>query len=189
MKSQNPLSRITRQSMKRQKGMSLVEIAIVIVIAAAVISAALVGVPQVLANQKASEAASEYPALFANVQRLYKSVNNYPAGAITAVVINNNGFPENRVTGKGTAAAAATSVWGTAVTVTGGGAQTATVTIAGVPNYECRELINSIQANARAVTVGATVVKAAGAAINTATLGTACENAADANNVIFTIGK
>ncbi|XAI97256.1 hypothetical protein [Dolichospermum phage Dfl-JY45] len=77
--------------------------------------------------------------------------------------------------------------WGNAITVVASNSgANYLITFAGVPAEECNPFVRAVADNFRAVSVGATEVKAAGAALNTATLDTACNAASGTVAVALT---
>lgn len=178
-----------KKKQKGQTGFTLVELGIVVAIAAVIIGIGLVVVPSILASTRANGETSDLPAISTKVQRAFANQPNYstPTAATLTNLINLRVFPENEVNG-----AVVTNRWGGTITpavdtlVTASDAVTITETQ--IPQAECVQVVQGVERSFRQIKVNATVVKADGAAqVNLATLGTSC--VAPTNSLAFTFGK
>lgn len=174
----------------KQSGFTLVELGIVVAIAAVIIGIGLVVVPSVLAATRANGEISDLPAISTKIQRAFANQPNFstPTTASMAVLVNLRVFPENMVSGT-----TVTNRWGGSLTAAVSTLQTAndsvTLTDTNVPGPECNQVVQGIDRSYRQIKVNATTVKADGdAQVNLATLGTAC-NAAGNNAIAVTFGK
>jgi len=184
--------------MKRQGGFTMVELGVVVAIAAAILVIALTVVPTILANNRANAEMQELPSVTSNIQKAYSNAPNY-TGATLDSVIRLNAFPAERVTVPAAGAATATNRWGGNVTMAVGTLTSANdiarVVYTGVPERECKTVIQGVTNLMRRVYVdsanggnagGGTLVKNDGAALDLAALGTAC---AATNSITYDIGK
>lgn len=173
---------------KKQSGFTLVELGIVVAIAAVIIGISLVVVPGLLASTRANAEVSELPAIATKIQRAYANQPNY-ATLTHSTVVGLKVFPESSVAGT-----VVTNRWGGLVTIApfAAGLLSAndafTFTTTGVPSVECVQVVQSLERSARAIAVGAVQVKADAAALNLATLGTNC-GLSNSNTLVFTFGK
>ena len=174
---------------KRQSGFTLVELGIVVAIAAIIIGIGLVVVPSILASTRANAEISELPTITTKIQRAYANQPNF-AALTQAGIVNLNVFPESVVN---KTAGTIANRWGGAVTIAPATLKQANdavaITSADIPTAECLQIGQGVEGAMRKITVGTTVVKADGvSAADPAALGTAC-NAAATVSMIFTFGK
>lgn len=182
-----------------QRGFTMVELGVVVAIAAAILVIALTVVPTILANNRANAEMQELPSVISNIQKAYSNAPTYN-GATLDAVIRLNAFPNERVTVPGAGAATASNRWGGAITMTVGTITTANditrLVYAGVPERECKSVIQGIANLTRRVYVdssngatagGGTIVKGDGAQLDLAALGTACGTSP--NSITYDVGK
>lgn len=183
---------------RRQSGFTMVELGVVVAIAAVILVIALTVVPRVLANNRANAEMQELPSVISNIQKDYSNAPTYN-GATLDSVIRLDAFPPERVTVPAAGAATATNRWGGAVTMSVGTISSANdiarVVYAAVPERECKSVIQGVSNltrriyvdNANGATAGAgTIVKADGAQLDLTALGTACGSV---NSITYDVGK
>ena len=173
---------------KSQAGFTLVELGIVVGIAAVIIGLSLTVVPGLLATTRANAEISEVTAIVAKIQRTYTNQSNY-ATATTPIIASVKAFPDNEVAGS-----VITNRWGGLVTI----APTTlasipnaglNLTYASVPTAECLLIVQGVERTMRVITVNGVIVKADGANFaDPALTGTNC-NAQTLVPIIYTIGK
>lgn len=174
---------------KRQSGFTLVELGIVVAIAAIIIGIGLVVVPSILASTRANAEISELPTIATKIQRAFANQPNY--GALTqAGIVNLNVFPDSVVD---KTAGTIVNRWGGAVTVAPATLSQANDAVAitsnDIPTAECLQIGQGVEGSMRRIVVGTTEVKAPGTtAANPTALGTAC-NATATVTMVFTLGK
>ncbi|MBC8737281.1 prepilin-type N-terminal cleavage/methylation domain-containing protein [Paraburkholderia sp. UCT31] len=170
---------------KKQSGFTLIELAIVLAIAAAVIYVGFAVVPSLLASNKSNAETSALPAIVAKIQKNYATQPNF-AGVTTAGLIGLDVFPPEYVNG-----AALADRWGGTITPAVATIVTASdgiaLTYTNIPQQECVDVAVGMERTMRIISVGGTVVKADGGVLNRTTLGTQCNNAT--NTMVFTFGR
>lgn len=173
---------------KRQRGMTLIEITIVMIIAALVATAAVFGFQNLQRRNEIQDNVSQIVEIAADLQRKF-GVNNQYGAVTTAVGVRSRTIPSQlRVPGTDTAA----NSYGGAITLT---AATITATNdvvqlswGNVPQSQCVDLVIATSNVARRISVAGTVVKADGAALVPATLIAQCETALRVA-VLYEIGR
>ena len=169
----------------KQKGFTLVEVAIVVAIGALL----LIGIsqaPRIIAGNKSNAEIAEIPQIVTGVQKIYANQATY-AGATLTQVIALNGLPPERVS-----AGAGVNRWGGAITMAVATVTTANDAIAltsvNVPSLECTDIIPSVANRFARVQVNGVDVKSIGAALSLVALGTQCATAAQVP-IIYTFTK
>lgn len=164
---------------QNQKGFTMVEIAIVVAIAALL----LIGVtaaPRIIASNKANAEASELPQIVTGIQKVYANYPNY-AGATLAQVIGMKALPDERVT----TATTANNRWSGAITMATAATYNPNDSIklsyASVPTRECNDVLQSVESRFIRIAVAGVDVKPAGGTLNLTTLGTQCGSANNVN--------
>lgn len=177
---------------KRQKGFTLVELGIVVAIAAVIIGIALAVVPALLASTRANAEISQLPTVTTKIQRAYANAANF-AAVTTAAVVNLNVFPDSQVD---KVAVTISNRWGGSVTVAPATLVNANdgvaITETLIPTAECLQIGQGVEGFMRKIAVGTApgiVVKVDGTATtDPVKLGTECQKT-NANTMIFTVGK
>lgn len=172
-----------------QRGFTLIELGIAIAIAAVVVGVSIVVVPQLLADSKVSSEITNLGGIAARIQKAYARDNSYPTTPTMRALVDFDIFPANMVTGRG-AEAAAVNQWGGAVGIGSGGSATQMrFSFAGVPSYECRNLLPQVQQMFDYISVAGTAVKdLPTTAYTPADVGTKCGNATSVS-IVFGVAK
>lgn len=191
----NHLQKTTRQ----QRGFTLIELAVVVGIGFLLVGIGLYKAPSILASYRANAELQELPQVVTNVQKSFANAASY-TGVTLDSIIRLDAFPQNRVTIPSSGAATAANRWGGAITfATGTIGTTADIgrlVYAGVPAAECKQVILGAgsmfrriyvdSANSGAAGAG-TLVKADGAAVQEAAVGTACSGST--NSITYDFAK
>ena len=185
-----PSKIVKKQKLSKQKGFTLVEVGIVVAIAAVIIGLGLVVVPSILSSNKANAEVSLIPAAVSKIQKAFSNQNDF-SSATTAMVTKLNAFPNEQVNQtNGTI----TNRWNGAVNVLptnlhGTDNDGAAITSANIPSAECVAIVQGVERTVARITVGTTVVKAVGdAAADPTAVGTAC-NAASTATIEYAFSK
>lgn len=173
---------------KRSRGVTLVELGIVIAIGATILAIVMKGVPALLADNRANAEIGELPAVITKIQRQYNSAPSY-ASVTLSDAVSLNAFPAERVVN----ATTVTNRWGGTVQLTPTTLNTPddalTLTSSSVPDAECKSVIPAIANIMRTITVGSTNVKPDGAQVNLRAVGASCTSANNSNTIAYTFGK
>jgi len=195
----------------KQKGYTIIELGIALTIIAVLIVAGLAGVTTVLNNSKANSQIEESGIVLAKLQSTLTSTS--VSGMTTAVAVGSSYFPASRVVGTtvtnkftgsefvaSNSAELTSTTHGVAAAIGGG----AIYTITGVPKAVCANIATSLATLANSAwvysgtgvteatstsgtsnfTVGTSQIKAPGAQVLAARVGTQC-NLADTVNLAF----
>ena len=192
-------NRIKNWKKMAQRGFTMVELAVVVGIGAVILVIALAVVPAVLANNRANAEMQELPSILSNIQKAYSNAPTY-AGATLDAVIRLNALPAERVTIPGAGAATATNRWGGTITLAVANLSATNdivrLVYSNVSERECKAVIQGVAGLMRRIYVdsanggaagGGTIVKADGAALDIAALGTACGTGT--NSITYDVGK
>lgn len=162
---------------KRQRGMSLIEITIVMIVAALVATAAVFGFQNLQRRNEVQDNVTQIVEIGAELQRKF-GVNNQYGAVTTAVGVRSRTIPPQLRVGT---TDTATNSYGGLITLAAG-----TITVTNdvvqlawnnVPQSQCVDLVIATSNVARRISVAGTVVKADGAPLNAATLIAQCESA------------
>jgi len=175
---------------KHQAGFTLVELGIVVAIAAVIIGIGLAVVPSIVSSIRANGEVSDLPTLSTKIRTAWANQPTYGTSgtSITTEAISLNVFPTARVTSSTTVS----NRWGGSITVAAGTLNTAgdaqVITETDVPQTECTLVVEGVDQSFPVITVNGTSVKANGASqVTLATVGTACVSGT--NTLAFTAGK
>ena len=184
---------------KAQRGFTLIEIAIVIGIGTVLLYVVMKVIPDLLADNKSNGELQELPSIIANIQKNYSNAPTY-AGATLDAVIRLNALPAERVTIPGAGAATATNRWGGTITMSVANLSATNdivrLVYTNIGERACKSVIQGVAGLTRRIYVdsanggaagGGTIVKADGAALDIAALGTACGTGA--NSITYDLGK
>lgn len=173
----------------KQRGVTLIELSIVILIAG--LLAALVGLilPNILASIRANKITDAFDSAIPAIQTAYQNRTSYN-GLTTAQVA------QNRWMGTGLTEVAAgvptgnlLTQWGQLTFAPAANGTQAQGTLTAIPSRECIKISNAMASDQYlTVNVNGTVVKAAAADLDLTTAGTQC-NANNANTIVFTFGR
>jgi prepilin-type N-terminal cleavage/methylation domain-containing protein len=173
----------------KQRGVTLIELSIVILIAG--LLAALVGLilPNILASIRANKITDAFDSAIPAIQTAYQNRTSYN-GLTTAQVA------QNRWMGTGLTEVAAgvptgnlLTQWGQLTFAPAANGTQAQGTLTAIPSRECIKISNAMAGDQYlTVNVNGTAVKAAAADLDLTTAGTQC-NASNANTIVFTFGR
>lgn len=173
----------------KQRGVTLIELSIVILIAG--LLAALVGLilPNILASIRANKITDAFDSAVPAIQTAYQNRTSYN-GLTTAQVA------QNRWMGTGLTEVAAgvptgnlLTQWGQLTFAPAANGTQAQGTLTAIPSRECIKISNAMASDQYlTVNVNGTAVKAAAGDLDLTTAGTQC-NANNANTIVFTFGR
>jgi type II secretory pathway pseudopilin PulG len=183
-----PMCKPSRMLRAAQRGLSMVELALVLIVASLILAAAFYGFSQQQRQVEVQENQSAISKIVSTLQSMYGKTGTY-GDVTTAIAIQARAIPPNlRI---GTTNTAQNS-YGGAVTVAPVNCVTTndcmTLSWGGVSPSQCAELILGVQSYVRRVQIGATEIKALDGVLNQATLATTCDGAGP-HNLIFTFGR
>lgn len=183
----------------KQHGFTMVELGVVVAIAATIIVIALAVVPGVLANNRANAEMQELPSVITNIQKTYSNNPTYN-GITLDGVIRLNAFPTERVTVPSSGLATATNRWGGQITLTPANLSAvndiARLVYASVGTRECKTVLQGVSGLVRRIYVDSanggvagsgTLIKDDGAPLDLTLLGTACGSTTA--TVTYDLGK
>ncbi len=179
-----------RDALYKQRGMSLVEIMIVIAIASIVLALTLRNAGRASDGVNSNDEIGELTVVITKIQQMYSNRASF-AGATQEVLVNGGSFLKSRVV-PGTTDLV--NRWGgeisvATVTVGGGAANNGiALTYQSVPSAECSAIIPKIDENVRVVTVNGTIVKQDGQPADLAAVGTACQEN-KMNEIVYQFSK
>ena len=171
-----------------QRGLSMVELALVLIVASLILAAAFYGFSQQQRQVEIQENQAVISKIISSLQAMYGKTGTY-GNVTTAIAIQSRAIPPNLRIGTGNTAQ---NSYGGAVTVAPVNCVTAndcmTLTWEGVSPNQCAELILGVQSYVRRVQIGATEIKALDGVLNQGTLATTCDGAGP-HSLIFTFGR
>lgn len=175
---------------KKTKGFTLIEVLIVLAIAAAVLFAVFAAVSKVQAKQITKEAAEGLNLMVADTRAKFKSQGNF-TGISPKVLIDNRIPPSNMIQGNNIV-----SPWNTNIGVAAATLQNTNDAVAftytGIGEEDCSNFVTAAEGSFARVTVNGTAVKDVPGnvhQVNVATLGTACSNGGANNTIVFVQGR
>lgn len=177
-------------NMKRKsKGFTLIEVLIVLAVAAGVLFTVFLAVNKVQAKQLTKEAAEGLNLMVADTRAKFKSQGNF-TGVSAQVLVNNRVPPSNMIQG-----ANIVSQWSSNIEVAPATLQNTndavSFTYTGIGIEDCSNFVQAAEATFSRITVGTTVVKniPSGSGLNVAALGTACVGGGGRNTITFVQGR
>lgn len=187
-----PASNRVRKSMQKllnkQRGFGIIEIGIVLVIVGILLAVTLSYVRGVLADNRANDELKELPMVITRIQKLYNNRPNFNALTQTAL-ISNGTFPQERITSP----TVLNNRWGGAITAAVSTLtnpdDAVTLTYTRVQEAECKAIIPQIENYVRTITVNGVSVKADGAQVDLAALGTQCVAGGTTSTIVYQISK
>jgi Tfp pilus assembly protein PilE len=173
-----------KASRRSQRGVSVMSVLLGLVIAAGVTAVVYDQFSDSQRKARIEAATAEISTIIAESQKVYGTTNNYGA-VTTAVAVQSGVIPARlRVAGTNTAQ----NKYNGAITMAPATITTANdslvLTYSGVSRSDCMDVAMQSDRLARRIVIGTSTPKAADAAINPATLATACDAAATANLAI-----
>lgn len=195
-KSQKSVSRASianrARAFSRQRGMSMLQLAIIIVVGGIFAIAAVVYGIRYVGRAKVSNEITAISDLKTNTVNYGARVGIFTAANSSLVaLVGQSFFPANQVGGTA-AAPTVTNQWGGPVTTAVGTLSSAgdslNFTSNGIPNTACTELGTSLDTIAGTITINGTQTKVLGGVSSPTAVATACVNA-DANVIIYGLGK
>jgi type II secretory pathway pseudopilin PulG len=171
-----------------QRGLSMVELALVLIVASLILAAAFYGFSQQQRQVEIQENQGSISKIVSSLQAMYGKTGTY--GAVTTeIALQSRAIPPNLRIGTG---ATAQNSYGGVVAVAPVTCVTAndcmTLSWGGVSPNQCAELILGVQSFLRRVQIGAVEIKALDGVLNQVTLSTTCDGAGP-HNLIFTFGR
>lgn len=168
------LPRMERKaSLLKQRGYSMIEIAIGTVIVGLLLAVTISYVRGIISDNRANDELKELPLVMSRLTKLYSNRPDF-AGLDTITVIANNIYPPERIT----SSTVLNNRFGGTITVTAGSGvianDSAVLTYTGVGASECKSMIPQLELSMSQIKVGTTTVKAFGGPVNFSSLGTAC---------------
>lgn len=183
------MQKLTLIKNRKAKGFSLLEIILVLAVAAGFIIGVFMLLSKTQAGSRADTESKNLSTIVAGVKSLYTSSSTY-TGLTNTVAANAKIFPDTMLNGssvdplnawKGsvTLAAAATGPSATA-------GSSFTITDTAVPANECTKIVSGMAGSFYIVQVGSTVVKPAGGVVDIPSATTACNAGGNSNTLVFT---
>jgi type II secretory pathway pseudopilin PulG len=183
-----PMRKPGRMLRAAQRGLSMVELALVLIVASLILAAAFYGFSQQQRQVEVQENQAAISKIVSTLQSMYGKTGTY-GDVTTAIAIQARAIPPNLRIGTGNTAQ---NSYGGSVTVAPVNCVTTndcmTLTWAGVPSAQCAELVLGTQSFVRRVVIGTTTIKALDGVLNQATLATTCDGALNLD-LIFTFGR
>lgn len=177
---------------KAHKGFTLIEVLIVLAIAAGVLFAIFAAVSKVQAKSIAKEASEGLNLMVADVRAKFKSQGNF-TGVTPQVLIQNRIPPSNMIQGN-----QIISPWNTPINVAPATLVTANDAVAftytGMGSEDCSNFVQAAEGSFSRISVNGTNVKdvpggPATARLNIATLGQQCDQGGANNTIVFIQGR
>lgn len=170
------------RSLKKQRGATILELALWSAGALVVIALAAYGYLKFSENNRTAATQQQLLDLQSGIRQLYVDPNFN--GLTPAQIINSGKSPSGMASGTNLV-----NKWGGIVTLAaaslnGGTDNAFAIGFPQVPRAECNSLISGLAQNFSVITVGSTTVKDASTPVNPATVTTACNN--PANTITFT---
>ena len=172
---------------QKRKGFSLLEILLVLAIAAALVVGAFIVYPKVQSGERAQREAQKIATIAAGVKSLYAAVAYY-TDVSTASVVHAHVFPDDML--PDATSTQPVNAWKGAVTIapsnegpSGVTGSSFTITYPNVPAIDCTRVVSQIAVNYYIVRVGSTVVKPSNGLLDPASLGVACQAGGNSNTL------
>jgi prepilin-type N-terminal cleavage/methylation domain-containing protein len=174
----------------KQKGFTLVETIIVILIGGLILAGIASGVNKAMGGQRSNSEISHVQSMSTAVKKIYAGRATYN-GLSNTVARQMNAVPGEFF---GAAAGDITNRWGGTVTVapvalSGINDAGFTMTVTNVPEFECKEVIPALDSVTLSVTVGGNSVKAVNASTDISSLATECAAGGGANTLVYTFTR
>lgn len=157
----------------KQRGYSMIEIAIGTVIVGLLLAVTISYVRGIIADNRANDELKELPLVQSRLVKLYSNRPDF-SGLTTTLAIANNVYPPERVTSP----TVLNNRFGGTITVapaTGSVANDSVLlTYTGVGASECKSIIPQLEQSMQKIDVGATNVKAIGSPVDLSLVGSSC---------------
>lgn len=184
-------SKAFNKKYKKQKGISMVDIAIWAAVAIGVVTIFVKSLGPVLSQNRARDEITEMAKVFSNIQAKWANSPNFENVDIEGL-ISNSVFPQSWVSGTNVI-----NRWGGSVdaspTTINNDNDTLEITSSQVPAEECKNILPGLYEISKGLSAGGTVVKDAtdpATAINMTTVGEACNaNGGNPIDIVYQIGK
>lgn len=155
----------------KQRGYSMIEIAIAVVIIGAVLAVTVIYVRSVLSDNKVNDELKELPLVVTRIQKMYSNAPTYE-GISTATVARANVYPQERVDLSDNSIK---NRWNGAVTVESPSPYNlAELEYTGMTRNECLGIVTQLDSVMDVIVVGGTTVKASGSPTDITEVGEAC---------------
>lgn len=171
-----------------KKGFSLLEIILVIAVAAGFIIGVFMLLSKTQAGQRAAREANYMTTISTGVKALYVGVPSY-VGITTAAIVNARVFPEDML--PDSTSTAPLNSWKGLVTIdssnegpSGAPGSSFTITYPSVPGEDCVKIVSQIGPSYYIIRVNGTTVKDPVNLLNPGTLGTSCKAGGNSNTIV-----
>lgn len=176
------------QTPKRQQGLTLAEFSLVLAAGAVLIVIAVFVYQGVQRRSQINDTVQSTIGIIANLQATFGQSNRY-AFATTVNAVGSSVIPKRLQDASGSSAS---DIYGGAITVAPStltqAGDAADLSLADIPLEQCVDIVNSTEAQARVLKVGATVVKPKNGTLDSNALNSACI-AAPRSVITWTIGR
>jgi prepilin-type N-terminal cleavage/methylation domain-containing protein len=174
---------------RKQRGYSLTELAIVILIIGLLAALAALILPNVLASIRASKINDAFNSAIPSIQTAYNNRTSF-TGLTTAQVAQNRWMGSSLTElAAGVPTGNLLTQWGQLTFATAANATQGQGTLTNIPSRECIKITTAMSSDQYLnVTVNGTAVKAGTTDLDLTTAGTQC-NANNANTIVFTFGR
>lgn len=173
----------------KQRGYSLPELAIVILIIGLLASLAALILPGIFASYRANKITDEFNQAIPAIQTAYQNRTSF-TGLTTAQVAQNRWIGSGMTeVANGTPTGNLLTQWGQLTFAPAANGTQGQGTMNDIPSRECIKIGNAmISDQYLSVNINGAAVKAANAELDLTTLGTQC-NSSNANTIVFTFGR
>jgi prepilin-type N-terminal cleavage/methylation domain-containing protein len=177
---------------KLQRGMSLLEMSLVMIVIAVMAGAGFLLYSDIMHNISSNNNTEKITQIAASLKKNFGAQNLY-SSITTSIAVTNNIIPQDLVTNSASPWTAGNSYGGSITIVPNSSGLTtandsATLTWPSVPNEECTDVVNGTSAVARKIVVGSTTVKATDSSLSQTSLATACD-AASTSTIVYYVGR
>lgn len=174
----------------KNKGFSLLEILLVLAVAATFVIGAFLLLPKVFSGQKAQSEANHIGVIASGIKGLYTGVPYY-TGITTANIVNAKIFPDDMI--PDSTSTTPLNSWKGLVTIaasnespSGATGSSFTITYPSVPAEDCVRVVAYIGTNYYIIRVNGTTVKDPENLLNAATLASTCKAGGNSNTLVIT---
>lgn len=177
------------KKLKTQKGFTIMELAIVILLSGVFIAAVWPQMSKILSGSRASKITNELNLVIPTIQTAYQNRTSYN-GLTTQAVATNRWISENFLeTNAGTPTGGIVTQWGTMAFATAAANTQVQLTMDNIPSRECAKIAEGFSsAMFLTASINGAAVKTATTELDVAAVGTQCNSAA-ANTLVITFGR